>query len=199
MWTSAICGVTCIAESKNCKRKGQRCGQRCASMADEEVTIEKVKSEQERLDANKRKAEEDGAVIELSGDEADAAAVTPAPKKKKKAKRELPPAPCVCGVIAKGVERRDTKRCMAAGNHKCVCEPIYCKRPILCRGDPEDCPCICKKLLAHERNWGEYGCHPNHCNAEVHDCLCTENQPELCRAHVDNPGRMDVPYHAKFK
>ena len=82
---------------KRCRVK--RCealrGQRCASMADEEVTIEKVKTEQERLDANKRKAEEDGAVIELSGDEADAAAVTPAPKKKKKAKRELPPAPCV--------------------------------------------------------------------------------------------------------
>ena len=187
-------------------------------MADEEVTIEKVKSEQERLDANKRKAEEDGAVIELSGDEADAAAVTPAPKKKKKAKRELPPAPCVCGVIAKGVERRDTKRCMAAGNHKCVCEPIYRKRPVLCRGDPEDCPCICKKLLTHQYDNFRTGCHPNHCNAEVrprvihklfadvartvltqvHDCLCTENQPELCRAHVDNPGRMEIPRGTGF-
>ena len=169
-------------------------------MADEEVTIEKVKSEQERLDANKRKAEEDGAVIELSGDEADAAAVTPAPKKKKKAKRELPPAPCVCGVIAKGDDRRDTKRCMAAGSHSCVCVPIAGKRPVACRGDPDDCPCICKKLLTHTYDFpfGK-GCHPNHCNAEIHDCLCTENQPELCRAHVDNPGRMDVPYHAKFK
>ena len=27
---------------------------------------------------------------------------------------------------------------------------------------------------------------------QVHDCLCTENQPELCRAHVDNPGRVSV-------
>ena len=198
----------------------KRCGVSCGPMADEEVTIEKVKTEQERLDANKRKAEEDGAVIELSGDEADAAAVTPAPKKKKKAKRELPPAPCVCGVIAKGEERRDTKRCMAAGSHNCVCVPIEGKRPVACRGDPDDCPCICKKLLTHIYSFpfGK-GCHPNHCNAEVrprvtdafwvgvartvltqvHDCLCTENQPELCRAHVDNPGRMDVPYHAKFK
>ena len=163
-------------------------------MADEEGTIEKVKSEQERLDANKRKAEEDGAVIELSGDEADAAAVTPAPKKKKKAKRELPPAPCVCGVIAKGDDRRDTKRCMAAGTHSCVCEPIYRKMPVLCRGDPEDCPCICKKLIKHYYNsYSDRGLHPNYCNAEVHDCLCTENQPELCRAHVDNPGRKEIP------
>ena len=114
-------------------------------MADEEVTIEKVKSEQERLDANKRKAEEDGAVIELSGDEADAAAVTPAPKKKKKAKRELLPAPCVCGVIAKGNDRRDTNRCLASGAHNCVCVPIEGKRPVACRGDPDNCPCICKK------------------------------------------------------
>ena len=187
---------------KRCRVK--RCDQALRgqlwTMADEEVTIEKVKSEQERLDANKRKAEEDGAVIELSGDEADAAAVTPAPKKKKKAKRELPPAPCVCGVIAKGNDRRDTKRCMAAGSHSCVCEPIRYKKPVECRGDPEDCPCICKKLLTHVyNNRHDHGCHPNHCNAEVHDCLCTVNQPELCRAHVDNPGRMDVPYHADFK
>ena len=168
-------------------------------MADEEVTIEKVKSEQERLDANKRKAEEDGAVIELSGDEADAAAVTPAPKRKKKAKRELPPAPCVCGVIANGVEMRDTNRCRAVGTHKCVCEPIRHKPPVECRGDPEDCPCICKKLLTHQYDNFRSGCHPNHCNAEVHDCLCTANQPELCRAHSDNPGRKKVPYHAKFK
>ena len=146
----------------------KRCGISCGSMADEEVTIEKVKSEQERLDANKRKAEEDGAVIELSGDEADAAAVTPAPKKKKKAKRELPPAPCVCGVIAKGEERRDTKRCLASGAHNCVCVPIAGKPPVACRGDPDDCPCICKKLLTHIYSFpfGK-GCHPNHCNAEV--------------------------------
>ena len=176
----------------------KRCGVSCGPMADEEVTIEKVKTEQERLDANKRKAEEDGAVIELSGDEADAAAVTPAPKKKKKAKRELPPAPCVCGVIAKGDDKRDTKRCMAAGTHSCVCEPIRFKRPIECRGDPEDCPCICKKLLIHEYDCRHRGCHPNHCNAEVHDCLCTVNQPELCRAHVDNPGRKKVPKYAEF-
>ena len=80
-------------------------------MADEEVTIEKVKSEQERLDANKRKAEEDGAVIELSGDEADAAAVTPAPKKKKKAKRGC------------GAEKEDCEQ------HEDCCYPMMCTSP----------------------------------------------------------------------
>ena len=61
-------------------------------------------------------------MIELSGDEADAAAVTPAPKKKKKAKRELPPAPCVCGVIAKGVDRRiRTAVSHQARTTACVC------------------------------------------------------------------------------
>ena len=134
-------------------------------MADQDVSLEKVKTEEQRLDANKRKAEADGKVIELSGDEKDAAA--PAPKKKKKAKRELPPAPCVCTGIASGSQMRVTTRCMAVGTHQCVCEPVKYQPPIVCRGDPEDCPCICTKLITHQYNVRARGCHPHHCNAEV--------------------------------